>query len=123
MGLALWESFLRTHLAPYSAPLVLLLVLQLVGTLASLYLPSLNGRIIDEGVATGDTGFIVRAGVAMLAVSLVQVLATIGATRRRPHRGLAGAGRPAGRLPPRRRVLGAGGLALRRTHPDQPQHQ
>jgi ATP-binding cassette subfamily B multidrug efflux pump len=72
---------LRTHLAPYSATLTLLLVLQLVGTLASLYLPSLNGRIIDDGVATGDTGFILTAGLAMLAVSLVQILATIGATR------------------------------------------
>jgi ATP-binding cassette subfamily B multidrug efflux pump len=72
---------LRTHLAPYTAPLTLLLVLQLVGTLASLYLPSLNGRIIDEGVATGDTGFILAAGAGMLAVSLVQILATIGATR------------------------------------------
>jgi ATP-binding cassette subfamily B protein len=72
---------LRTHLTPYAVPLALLLALQLVGTLASLYLPSLNGRIIDEGVATGDTGFILTAGAAMLAVSLVQILATIGATR------------------------------------------
>ena len=72
---------LRTHLAPYAAPLTLLLALQLVGTLASLYLPSLNGQIIDEGVATGDTGFILRTGAAMLVVSLVQILATIGATR------------------------------------------
>jgi len=71
----------RTHLTPYAAPLAVLLVLQLVGTLASLYLPSLNGRIIDEGVAVGDTTFILRAGAAMLVVSLVQVLATIGATR------------------------------------------
>ena len=71
----------RTHLTPYAVPLAVLLVLQLVGTLASLYLPSLNGRIIDEGVAVGDTAFILTAGIAMLAVSLVQVLATIGATR------------------------------------------
>ncbi|HET7761285.1 MAG TPA: ABC transporter ATP-binding protein [Phycicoccus sp.] len=71
----------RTHLTPYAVPLSVLLVLQLIGTLASLYLPSLNGRIIDEGVATGDTGFILRTGLTMLAVSLVQVLATIGATR------------------------------------------
>ena len=71
----------RTHLTPYAAPLAVLLVLQLVGTLASLYLPSLNGRIIDEGVAVGDTAFILTAGAVMLAVSLVQVLATIGATR------------------------------------------
>ncbi|MET4078021.1 ABC transporter ATP-binding protein [Janibacter sp. UYMM211] len=71
----------RTHLRPYAAVLVLLLGLQLAGTLASLYLPSLNGRIIDEGVAVGDTGFILAAGTAMLVVSLVQVVATIGATR------------------------------------------
>jgi ATP-binding cassette subfamily B multidrug efflux pump len=71
----------RTHLTPYAVPIGVLLVLQLIGTLASLYLPSLNGRIIDEGVAVGDTAFILRAGAAMLAVSLVQVLATIGATR------------------------------------------
>ena len=72
---------LRTHLAPYTTPLALLFVLQLTGTLASLYLPSLNGQIIDEGVATGDTAFILRTGAVMLGVSLVQILATIGATR------------------------------------------
>ena len=71
----------RTHLTPYAVPLGVLLVLQLGGTLASLYLPSLNGRIIDEGVAVGDTGFILRVGAAMLVVSLVQILATIAATR------------------------------------------
>lgn len=74
-------SLVRTHLRPYGAPLAVLLALQLVGTLASLYLPSLNGRIIDEGVAVGDTGFILTAGAVMLVVSLVQILATVGATR------------------------------------------
>ncbi|QKE83632.1 ABC transporter ATP-binding protein [Arthrobacter sp. NEB 688] len=71
----------RTHLRPYAGPLAVLLVLQLAGTLASLYLPSLNGRIIDEGVAVGDTGFILHAGLLMLGVSLLQVVATIAATR------------------------------------------
>ncbi|WP_377640223.1 ABC transporter ATP-binding protein [Oryzobacter terrae] len=71
----------RTHLRPYAVPLGVLLALQLVATLASLYLPSLNGRIIDEGVAVGDTGFILTAGMGMLAVSFVQILATIAATR------------------------------------------
>ncbi|MBT9257766.1 ABC transporter ATP-binding protein/permease [Phycicoccus sp. MAQZ13P-2] len=71
----------RTHLRPYAGPLALLLLLQLAGTLASLYLPSLNGRIIDEGVAVGDTGFILNAGMLMLGVSLLQVVATIAATR------------------------------------------
>ncbi|WP_392543252.1 ABC transporter ATP-binding protein [Oryzobacter telluris] len=71
----------RTHLRPYAVPLGVLLALQLVATLTSLYLPSLNGRIIDEGVAVGDTGFILTAGLGMLAVSFVQILATIAATR------------------------------------------
>src|SRR4051794_28490104 len=72
---------IRTYLTPYAGLLGVLLVLQLVATLASLYLPSLNGRIIDEGVAVGDTAFILRTGLLMLAVSFVQILATIGATR------------------------------------------
>ena len=75
----------RTYLTPYAPMLGVLLALQLVATLASLYLPSLNGRIIDEGVAVGDTSFILRTGVLMLAVSFVQILATIGATRIGAH--------------------------------------
>ena len=71
----------RTYLTPYAGMLGVLLALQLVATLASLYLPSLNGRIIDEGVATGDTSFILRTGLVMLVVSFVQIIATIGATR------------------------------------------
>ena len=42
-------------LQPYGRLLLGVLVLQLVGTLASLYLPSLNAAIIDRGVLTGDT--------------------------------------------------------------------
>jgi ATP-binding cassette subfamily B protein len=70
----------RDFLRPYRALIVGLVLLQLIGTMASLYLPSLNGQIIDEGVAKGDTGYILRAGGAMLAVSLVQIAATICAT-------------------------------------------
>ncbi|MFL6164781.1 MAG: ABC transporter ATP-binding protein [Ornithinibacter sp.] len=72
---------IRTYLTPYAAMLGVLLALQLVATLASLYLPSLFGRIIDEGVAVGDTEFILRTGMVMLAISFVQIIATIGATR------------------------------------------
>ncbi|MFC8503380.1 ABC transporter ATP-binding protein [Pedococcus sp. NPDC057267] len=71
---------IRTYLAPYRGLVVALVALQLVGTIASLYLPSLNGRIIDEGVARGDTGFILRTGGWMLAVSLAQIAATVAAT-------------------------------------------
>ncbi|WP_068402941.1 ABC transporter ATP-binding protein [Kribbia dieselivorans] len=71
---------LRRFLRPDSGLLTLLVVLQVASTVATLYLPSLNARIIDEGVVQGDTGFIMRTGTWMLAVSLLQVLATIGAT-------------------------------------------
>ena len=79
MGVTL-VRLVRDYLRPYQSLVAFLVVLQLVGTMASLYLPSLNGQIIDEGVAKGDTAYILRAGTWMLAVSLVQITATIGAT-------------------------------------------
>jgi ATP-binding cassette, subfamily B, multidrug efflux pump len=69
----------RTHLAPYGGPLLGILVLQLVGTISALYLPTLNADIIDNGVAKGDTGYILRTGGWMLVVSVVQIVATIAA--------------------------------------------
>jgi ATP-binding cassette subfamily B protein len=71
---------IRDYLKPYQGLVVVLVGLQLVGTMASLYLPSLNGKIIDEGVAKGNTGYIVSTGGWMLAVSLVQIAATVAAT-------------------------------------------
>jgi ATP-binding cassette subfamily B protein len=71
---------LRSHLQPYKGEITLILILQLVATIASLYLPSLNGEIIDDGVAKGDTGFIVGHGALMLVVSLAQISAAVGAT-------------------------------------------
>ena len=70
---------LRTYLVPYHRLLAAVIALQLIGTLAALYLPSLNADIIDNGVAQGDTGYIVRVGGVMLTVSVVQVIATVTA--------------------------------------------
>ncbi|GCD21085.1 ABC transporter ATP-binding protein [Cellulomonas algicola] len=72
-------TLLRHHLRPYRSAVVAVVVLQLVQTLATLYLPSLNARIIDDGVATGDTTQILRLGGVMLAVSLVQVVCAVAA--------------------------------------------
>lgn len=69
----------RDYLAPYKVQLLFILVLQLAGTMAALYLPSLNADIIDRGVARGDTAYIVQTGGWMLAVSLVQIAATVTA--------------------------------------------
>jgi len=54
-----------------------IVVLQLVSTIATLYLPNLNADIIDDGVAKGDTGYILRTGAVMLAISIVQILASV----------------------------------------------
>ena len=71
---------LRTHLLPYRGQIVLIVIAQFVSTMASLYLPSLNGQIIDQGVAKGDTTFILSHGAIMLVVSLVQIIASVAAT-------------------------------------------
>jgi len=68
---------LGTYLRPYRTPIVILLVLQLVQTIATLYLPSLNADIIDKGVTQGDTAYIVRTGGVMLVISLGQVVCAI----------------------------------------------
>jgi ATP-binding cassette, subfamily B, multidrug efflux pump len=72
-------KLLRTYLRPYSTALLAVVGLQLVATMASLYLPSLNADIIDNGVAKGDTGYIMSTGGWMLAVTLVQIICSITA--------------------------------------------
>ncbi|MET9222245.1 ABC transporter ATP-binding protein [Streptomyces sp. NPDC088197] len=70
---------LRAHLGPYKRPIGLLVLLQLVQTIATLYLPTLNADIIDNGVVKGDTGYIVGLGGVMIGVTVVQVCCAIGA--------------------------------------------
>ncbi|MEU6850328.1 ABC transporter ATP-binding protein [Actinacidiphila alni] len=70
---------LRSHLGPYKRPIGLLVLLQLVQTIATLYLPTLNADIIDNGVVKGDTGYILDLGGVMIGVTVVQVCCAIGA--------------------------------------------
>ena len=70
---------LRTYLRPYSWALLAVVALQLVSTIANLYLPSLNADIIDKGVAKGDTGFILSTGGWMLVVTLAQIACSVAA--------------------------------------------
>ncbi len=72
----MWK-LMRQYLGPYRRDLWFVLLLQLVATIAALYLPTLNADIIDNGVVRGDTDYIIRVGVVMLGISLVQVAATI----------------------------------------------
>jgi ATP-binding cassette subfamily B protein len=64
---------LRRFLRPYRRQLGYVVLWQLFGTLAALYLPSLNADIVDRGVATGDTSYILLTGLRMLVVAAVQV--------------------------------------------------
>jgi ATP-binding cassette subfamily B multidrug efflux pump len=70
---------LTRFLRPHWALLVGVIVFQLAQSIASLYLPTLNADIIDNGVAVGDTGYILRVGVLMLGITLVQVACAIAA--------------------------------------------
>jgi ATP-binding cassette subfamily B multidrug efflux pump len=70
---------LRDYLHPYRRDLSFVVVLQLVQTLATLYLPTLNADIIDNGVITGDIHYILKTGGFMLAVALVQIVCAISA--------------------------------------------
>ncbi|WP_328482016.1 ABC transporter ATP-binding protein/permease [Streptomyces sp. NBC_00377] len=70
---------LRTYLRPYKKPIALLVALQFLQTCATLYLPTLNAHIIDNGVVEGDTGYILSYGAVMIGISLAQVVCNIGA--------------------------------------------
>ncbi|WP_099042437.1 ABC transporter ATP-binding protein [Mycobacterium neglectum] len=74
----LW-ALLRQYARPYRWLLAIVALLQVISTLASLYLPTVNAAIIDEGVAKGDLRIIVELGGVMLAVTALQVLCAIGA--------------------------------------------
>ncbi len=68
---------LRTGLRPYRWLIVLVVILTLAQVIANLYLPTLNADIINNGVVTGDTAYILQVGAIMLAVTLASALAAI----------------------------------------------
>ena len=70
---------LQEKLRPYRHLLWIVVVFQAVQSLAGLYLPTLNARIIDRGITQGDTTYIWHVGGLMLLTTLVQVLLSIAA--------------------------------------------
>jgi ABC-type multidrug transport system fused ATPase/permease subunit len=72
-------ALLRQYVRPYRWLVAAVMMLQLVSTLASLYLPTVNAAIIDDGVAKGDTATIIKLGGVMLAVTALQAVCSIGA--------------------------------------------
>lgn len=72
-------ALLRCYIRPYRWPVAAVMTLQLISTLASLYLPTVNASIIDDGVIRGDTAVITRLGGVMLGVTVLQVLCAVAA--------------------------------------------
>ena len=72
-------QLLRQFLRPYRRDLAIVVSLQLIAIMASLYLPSLNADIIDQGVVSGNTRYILTTGGVMLLVSGVQIACSISA--------------------------------------------
>lgn len=72
-------SLLGRYLRPYVGLIVGVIVFQLAQSIASLFLPALNADIIDNGIAAGDTGYILMVGGGMLAITLVQIACAIAA--------------------------------------------
>ncbi|PKQ16464.1 MAG: multidrug ABC transporter ATP-binding protein [Actinobacteria bacterium HGW-Actinobacteria-7] len=68
---------LLSFLKPYLPQLIFVMVLLLVQAITNLYLPDLNAKIINEGVAKGDTAFILRTGGIMLAVTFLLGITSI----------------------------------------------
>lgn len=70
-------GILRTYLAPYRRQIAFVLALLLAQALANLYLPELYADIINNGVAKGDSDYIIRIGGLMLAVTGVLGVASV----------------------------------------------
>ncbi len=68
---------LRTYVLRYRGAIAAVVLLQFVATGAMLYLPTLNAHLIDDGVAKGDTGYILTTGGWMLAISAAQVVSAV----------------------------------------------
>jgi ATP-binding cassette subfamily B protein len=72
-------ALFRTYLRPYAAFVAITLVLLFIGAMGNLYLPDLNGDIINNGVVKGDTDYILRVGGLMLLVTAVLAVTAVAA--------------------------------------------
>jgi ATP-binding cassette subfamily B multidrug efflux pump len=70
------NRLIRHHLRPYRLQVLIVCIVQFAAVIATLWLPSLNADIIDNGVVTGDTGYILRIGAVMLVASAGQIALT-----------------------------------------------
>ena len=67
-------KFLQKTLKPYRGLLILVILLQLGQSFLTMYLPTINARVIDYGVANGDGEYILKQGILMMGIALIQFL-------------------------------------------------
>ena len=72
-------KLLRQFLGRYRLSIVIVLGLLLAQALTTLYLPALNADIINNGVAKGDTGYIINVGALMLVVTAILGVCSLAA--------------------------------------------
>ena len=72
-------KLLGRYLRPHWPLLIGVVFFQLAQSLLSLWLPTLNADIVDNGIAKGDTGYILSTGAEMLGVTVVQIACSITA--------------------------------------------
>ena len=70
---------LRAFTRPYQWQIAAIVVLLLLQTITSLYIPSLNADIVNKGVVKGDVDYIWSIGGLMVAVSFLQAIISITA--------------------------------------------
>lgn len=72
----LWKLLVE-YLRPHRTLLLAVVIFQLAQSIASLYLPTLNADIIDEGVAKANIGYILSLGGVMLGITLLQIVCAV----------------------------------------------
>ena len=76
----LYNKYMKTilkYLKPYRKPLLLTGVLCVIYTLSSAFLPYLMSRIVDDGIAAGDMGTILKLGGMMLGLAILSMLCAL----------------------------------------------
>lgn len=68
---------LATFTRPYRTTIIIILAITVFQTWINLRLPSLNADLINEGVAKGDTEYVLQVGSQMLALSVVLVAVSV----------------------------------------------
>ena len=76
-GIVLSIAKLGKFLKPYRVQCAVGPAFKLVEAILELYLPLLMARVIDKGVATGDSGYVLRMGGVMLGIVTVGLLCAL----------------------------------------------